>query len=153
MGHKIDLGCGNHKKEGFTGIDFEASVKPDIVHDLTKNIPFPDNSVEEIFSSHFLEHLPFLTMKGLIANLVPVCMEGAKVEFVVPLNFPDPSHLQLLDYDWVAEIINASGKTFTLRSYSIEIVSTTSILPHEYGKPFSYEQARAIFKVMKGKRK
>jgi hypothetical protein len=149
-GHKIDLGCGGHKKVGFTGIDLRADLKPDIVHDITKGIPFPENSVEEVFSSHFLEHLSFQAMKDVVANLVPVCMDGAVVEFLVPLNLPDPAHLQLLDYNWITDVISASGGAFTLRSYSVDVVHTTSILAHEYGRPFSYEQARAVFKVRKG---
>lgn len=154
MGHKIDIGCGspNNRKAGFIGIDFDASMKPDIVHDITKSIPFAENSVEEVYSSHFLEHLPNLTMKRVISNLIPTCIEGARVELAIPLNFPDPSHQQILDYNWILDVIHASEGALTLRSYSVEVVNTTSILPHEFGKPFSYEQARAVFVVMKGRR-
>lgn len=55
---KLNLGCGNSKMEGFTGIDISDKVGADIVHNLTQ-YPWPieDNSVEEIHCSHFFEHL------------------------------------------------------------------------------------------------
>jgi len=55
---KLDLGCGRNKQPGFTGVDLY-SPDADIKHDLFKfPYPFLDNSVTEIFASHFLEHVP-----------------------------------------------------------------------------------------------
>lgn len=55
---KLDLACGQSPREGFEGVDFLA---PDVKHrvDLFK-FPWPwaDNSVDELHSSHFVEHLP-----------------------------------------------------------------------------------------------
>jgi len=55
---KLDFGCGQHPKEGYEGVDLYA---PNAQHkvDLWKfPLPWADNSVDEIYSSHFLEHLP-----------------------------------------------------------------------------------------------
>jgi len=57
---KLDLGCGLNKKEGFIGVDYSSKVNPDIVMNLLK---FPwkeweDSSVDEIHTSHFIEHIP-----------------------------------------------------------------------------------------------
>jgi hypothetical protein len=55
---KLDLGCGDNKAAGYTGVDFVKTASVDIVHDLTVfPYPFEDESVEEIHSSHFFEHL------------------------------------------------------------------------------------------------
>jgi hypothetical protein len=55
---KLDLACGQSPREGFEGVDRWA---PDAQHkvDLWK-FPYPwaDNSVDELHSSHFVEHLP-----------------------------------------------------------------------------------------------
>ena len=55
---KLDLGAGQNPKEGFEGVDLNA---PNTQHrvDLFK-FPYPwaDNSVEEIHTSHFVEHIP-----------------------------------------------------------------------------------------------
>ena len=56
---KIDLGCGSKKKEGFYGVDLVQCPGVDLVLDLFKfPWPWPDNSVDEVFSSHFIEHIP-----------------------------------------------------------------------------------------------
>ena len=53
---KIDIGCGKNKKEGYIGIDIDPESKADIVASAL-NIPFGDNSVDEIYSRHMVEHL------------------------------------------------------------------------------------------------
>lgn len=54
---KVDLGCGQTKREGFTGLDIADVEGVDIVHDLeTFPWPFEDNSVDELHSSHYVEH-------------------------------------------------------------------------------------------------
>ena len=62
----VDLGCGFSKPSGFIGLDnlegFRAQIPdkenaPDILCDLNRSpFPFPDKSVDEVRSSHFLEH-------------------------------------------------------------------------------------------------
>jgi len=55
----IELGCGNNPtiKNAIT-IDIVNLDKVDIVADINKGLSFlPDNSVDEIYSFHFLEHL------------------------------------------------------------------------------------------------
>lgn len=58
---RYDLGCGNKKQEGFIGIDItKEGTQADIEFDL---LTFPwtfaqDESAEEVFCSHFLEHIP-----------------------------------------------------------------------------------------------
>jgi predicted SAM-dependent methyltransferase len=55
---KLDLGCGLSKKEGFLGVDRRKFDGVDIVHDLlVKPWPWADNCVDEVYCSHFLEHL------------------------------------------------------------------------------------------------
>lgn len=52
---KIDIGCGNNKMEGFTGIDLDEKTNPDIVASAL-DLPFADNSVDEVYSAHLVEH-------------------------------------------------------------------------------------------------
>lgn len=55
---KINLACGQIKMDGFIGVDkVKTEEIVDIVHDLD-NIPWPfeDNSIEEVYCSHYIEH-------------------------------------------------------------------------------------------------
>ena len=65
---KLDLGCGPHKEDGYVGVDItQVGTKADIQHDLLQfPWPFEDSSVDELFSSHFFEHVPNLRYGRLI---------------------------------------------------------------------------------------
>jgi predicted SAM-dependent methyltransferase len=55
---KLNLGCGNDIKNGYINLDLIKSKGIDVVHNL--NIypyPFKENSFDEIYSSHIIEHL------------------------------------------------------------------------------------------------
>lgn len=93
--YKINLGGGNTKKDGFINIDILNLENVDIVHDITKGIPLKDNSVDEIFSSHFFEHIPDLSK--LMEEIYRVCRDGAVINIKCPYfkstgAFKDPTH-------------------------------------------------------------
>ena len=56
---KIDLACGDRKREGFVGVDYVKTPSTDYVMDLTK-YPWDieSDSVEELHCSHYVEHIP-----------------------------------------------------------------------------------------------
>jgi len=53
---KLDVGCGRNKREGYVGIDWK-DFGQEIIWDITKGIPLPDNSCSHIFCSHVIEHI------------------------------------------------------------------------------------------------
>lgn len=53
---KLDIGCGEKPAPGYIGMDVR-DCGQEVVWDARQGIPFPDSSVEEIRTSHFLEHL------------------------------------------------------------------------------------------------
>ena len=55
---KLDLGCGLTPKEGFEGVDVRGGVAKYEVDLFRFPWPFEDKSVDEIYASHFLEHIP-----------------------------------------------------------------------------------------------
>lgn len=82
---KLDLACGQNKREGFTGVDFVQADGVDIVHDLfTFPWPFDDDSVEEAFCSHFFEHIPGMLRGQWMDELYRVMKVGAKATVIVP---------------------------------------------------------------------
>jgi len=71
---RLNLGCGENKKDGYVNVDFQAHVQPDVVHDLNKQpFPFDDDQFELIEAFHVLEHLdrPFQVMQELHRILKP----------------------------------------------------------------------------------
>jgi predicted SAM-dependent methyltransferase len=54
---KINLGCGTDILEGYINYDLQ-NPQADILGDAT-SLPFQDNSMDEIFSSHLLEHFDY----------------------------------------------------------------------------------------------
>ena len=98
-GIKLNLGCGNRKKEGFTNIDLRESVNPDIVWDLENGLPksIRENSVTGVYAFHILEHIRNLI--PLMEDIYRVCKNKAKVYISAPyfkatLAFSDPTHVR-----------------------------------------------------------
>lgn len=95
---KLDLGCGHRKREGFVGVDSSPDCGADIVHDLTQMPwPFDDESVDEVHSSHFLEHLDGAERIAFMDELYRVMKPGAKAQIITPYwtsvgAIQDPTH-------------------------------------------------------------
>lgn len=100
---KLDIGCGNKKRDGFIGLDKVSLPTVDFVCDLEKEkIPIKDNSVKEIHSRHFLEHTENLV--NIMDELWRVSCNHGKVVIVVPYYnsigaFTDPTHKRFFTYN------------------------------------------------------
>jgi SAM-dependent methyltransferase len=80
---RIDLGCGSAKKDGTIGLDILPGPGVDHVVDLVNApLPFADQSVSYVHSSHFLEHVKDPTR--LFAEITRVAADGATLEFWTP---------------------------------------------------------------------
>lgn len=82
---KLDLGCGDNKKEGFTGIDKYKTASTDAECDLLQ-FPWPiaDDSVSEVHCSHFFEHVPAMLRPKFMEELYRVMKVGATAQFITP---------------------------------------------------------------------
>ncbi|PIP35048.1 MAG: hypothetical protein COS92_08510 [Desulfobacterales bacterium CG07_land_8_20_14_0_80_52_14] len=89
---KLDVGCGQNKKKGFLGIDIAGSQGVDFVLDITnEKLPLPDNSVDEVFSNHFFEHID--SPKEALEELIRVSVERATFEIWTPYLKSDEAFL------------------------------------------------------------
>lgn len=95
---KIDLGCGPNKKEGFIGLDKIKFDGVDHVIDIgNERWPFDDESVDEAFSSHFVEHLTAEQRVHFVNELYRVLKKDGKAAILVPhwsstRAYGDPTH-------------------------------------------------------------
>jgi len=102
---KINLGCGNKKLDGYTNIDIQERVNPDIVCDVLKGLPYENNSVDEVRAWDFLEHIKIGKTIGVIEEIWRVLKPGGKFESFTPDAeygqgaFQDPTHVSF----WVED--------------------------------------------------
>lgn len=99
---KLNLGCGEDIKEGYINLDFLKLKGVDKVHNLNKfPYPFKDNTFDEVYCSHVLEHLDDFI--GVMRELKRICKPGAKIVIRVPhfscgVSYRDPTHKRLFSY-------------------------------------------------------
>lgn len=95
---RLDLGCGPNPAQGFLGVDKIAFKGVGKVMDLAKgNWPWTDNSVDEVVSNHFLEHLDGAERIVFFNELGRVMKPGAKATIRTPVwkhdsAYGDPTH-------------------------------------------------------------
>jgi len=100
---KLDLGCGKQKKMGYVGVDCVKLPGVDVLCNLDKErLPQENNTVEEVFSMHFMEHVSDLLF--VMDEIWRVCKDGAKVTIAVPYftsigAFRDPTHKQFFTHE------------------------------------------------------
>lgn len=107
---RLDLACGNNKREGFLGVDISPDTQADLIIDLNKypwevlrykylddgkrhppnindlindtNDVIRDDSVFEIHCSHFIEHVTDL--KAFMEEIYRILIPGGRVTFYAP---------------------------------------------------------------------
>ena len=96
---KLNLGCGKDTMEGYVNMDIVPLPWVDTLHDLEQlPYPFEDNTFEEIYCSHVLEHVADLTvtMRELVRIAKDGCLIKVKVPyFANPNGWSDPTHHRL----------------------------------------------------------
>lgn len=94
---RLDLGCGSNKKPGFIGVDIAEFPGVDCVADLRQGLPYEADSVAEIHSSHFFEHLEWPERVALFNDIYRVLVVGGTAQIITPdwahaCMYGDPTH-------------------------------------------------------------
>lgn len=100
---RLDIGCGTFKRDGYLGVD--PYVDTDFRAPMWQ-LPFEDSSVDEIYSSHSLEHVGK-------AQIVPTLVEWRRVivpRGIIAIQVPDlrwccEQWLKRQTNDWYMDII------------------------------------------------
>ena len=79
---RIDIGAGEATREGWITIDLIESC--DLYWDLRRGIPFPDNTVDIVYSSHLFEHMDYGAGQRLMAEVLRVLKPGGAISICVP---------------------------------------------------------------------
>jgi len=125
----LDIGCGRNKLQGSVGIDVGDATDADIRLDLnTDPLPFPDNSVDFVHSSHSLEHLSLDGFLNTVSEIYRVLKPSGQFFLLVPY-FQSPANL--------ANPFHNNQVCFnehTFRFFSSE-PTTDAMLPVDYATP------------------
>ena len=81
---RLDLGCGNTKRESFLGVDNRDFPGVDCVADLRQRWPWGDSTVDEVYCAHFVEHLSATERIHFVNELYRVLRPGARATVIVP---------------------------------------------------------------------
>jgi predicted SAM-dependent methyltransferase len=80
---RVELGAGSRKLQGWISLDKDPGA--DLCHDLANPLPFEDNTVDELYASHVLEHFSYPhPMCGLLAECRRVLKPGGRLRVSVP---------------------------------------------------------------------
>ena len=80
----LHLGCGPNYLPGFLNIDANPGRRVDLWLDVRNGLPFPDDTVDSIYSTHMLEHLYHDELGRLFSDCRRVLKPGGGVRFIVP---------------------------------------------------------------------
>ncbi len=81
---KLHLGCGTKKLEGWVNIDSVPECRPDLVHDITRPLPYADQTVDELLAEDLLEHFDKYIRYLVFYEWTRVLKVGGKITLQVP---------------------------------------------------------------------
>ena len=79
---RLNIGCDRSEIAGFVGVDFNPDVDPEILAEADDLHMIADNTVDEVYASHVLEHLPF--GNKALEEWLRVLKPGGMLTVVVP---------------------------------------------------------------------
>ena len=79
----LEIGAGEKKGSG-DWVTLDGGFFADIHWDLRQGIPFPDNSLDRIYTSHCFEHIPFKGLEKLIRTCHKKLKKGGTLSVCVP---------------------------------------------------------------------
>ncbi len=131
---RIDVGCGHNKQKGFIGVDLEKETYPDIVASAL-DLPFDDDSVDEVFSAHLVEHFDPKEAQQFFNEIYRVLKNGAIANIKV-------------DKDWSKKILMEKDPTHKYRYKEKELLEMVDKFSQKEVKDKIY-----FFKIYQPRRK
>lgn len=96
----VNLGCGDCFLKTSEWINFDYTSHEDGVVgvDLLNRLPLPDNSVDLIYTSHFIEHIPYDQVNKFLSECRRILKPGGVIRIVTP-DLVEMSREYLKKYD------------------------------------------------------
>ncbi len=80
----LNLGCGNRFHGGWVNMDLAATHPAVMPYNILGGIPYPDASMDVVYHSHMLEHLPKWKAPAFLAECARVLRPGGIVRVAIP---------------------------------------------------------------------
>lgn len=81
---KVNLGCGHLPKSGYLNVDMRELEGVDIIADV-RNVPFPKESIDELYLAHLIEHFTEVDMeKYILPYWYSLIKPGGKITIICP---------------------------------------------------------------------
>lgn len=81
---RLNIGCGYRARDGWVNIDLTSFSDANLVWDIKDGLPFKNDSVDEVYASHIMEHITAEEVIRLMREIWRVCKDRAVVEIRVP---------------------------------------------------------------------
>jgi SAM-dependent methyltransferase len=146
---RLDLACGNNKRRRFIGVDLaKDGTQADVEHDL-ENYPWPfgDNTVDEVFCSHFIEHVS--DMIAFMNELWRVMKPGGTLQFIAPYYTSvrasqDPTHKRFISEETFYYFDREWRAANRLGHYPICCDFKVELIEHSLNPDYSDQSAEVI---------
>jgi len=116
---KVDLACGDNKQDGHIGVDYRKTESVDLVMDLeVYPWTFTSESVDELYCSHYVEHLPHDNTMSMVKEMVKRSKSFAdfkKQVSEIDASKPTDSLIKFMDECY--RILKPGGKLTILTPY------------------------------------
>ena len=160
---KINLGAGFNKIPGYVSLDYDIKTNPDYIINLeTDNLPFENNSIDEVLAFHILEHLGDGYFHCL-QEIYRVCKDGSKIQIKVPYHlsddfYDDPTHRRPITWKSFYSLSKKVNKFYKENNYSNSLLADYLSVDFEiqkynykvhpkYGNIFKRNNERVIWKL------
>jgi predicted SAM-dependent methyltransferase len=81
---KLQLGAGEHPREGFLNTDLHDYGQGNVYLDVRRRFPLPDASFDLVFSEHMLEHLTYAEGQHCLRECFRVLRPGGHIRIATP---------------------------------------------------------------------
>lgn len=157
----LNIGCGACKLDNYINVDINIKHKPDVVFNIFKPFPIPDNSFGQVLLLHVIEHVP----ATLHANVLLECRRILKDDGFILIAYPEfikcatnyiENKFGKRDF-WAATIY---GRQLTHDDYHVALMNTHDFIPLleaigyrdivDKPEPYPLEGHNTIVKAYKG---
>lgn len=80
----VNLGCGAHYHPDWVNLDMNPSSEAVGLLDLHKQLPFPDCSVDVVYTSHVIEHFTYAAGLKILKEIFRTIKPGGIIRLVTP---------------------------------------------------------------------